>query len=109
MCREVVRCGDVPAGTGTKLAVNLYLCTMVAGLAEAFHLADRLDLDLEVFRRALDSGPMASAVSAVKLAKLVARDFEAQAAVRDVHTNTRLIADGGPGGRGAQPGARGDP
>jgi len=93
MCRELVRCGDVPAGTGTKLAVNLYLCTMVAGLAEAFHLADRLDLDLEVFRRALDSGPMASAVSAVKLAKLVARDFEAQAAVRDVHTNTRLIAD----------------
>ncbi|KRF48388.1 2-hydroxy-3-oxopropionate reductase [Terrabacter sp. Soil811] len=93
MCREVVRCGEVPAGTGTKLAVNLYLCTMVAGLAEAFHLADRLDLDLEVFRRALDSGPMASAVSAVKLAKLVARDFEAQAAVRDVHTNTRLIAE----------------
>jgi 3-hydroxyisobutyrate dehydrogenase len=92
MCREVVRCGAVPAGTGTKLAVNLYLCTMVAGLAEAFHLADRLELDLEVFRRALDSGPMASAVSTVKLAKLAARDFDAQAAVRDVHTNTRLIA-----------------
>jgi 3-hydroxyisobutyrate dehydrogenase len=92
MCREVVRCGSVPAGMGTKLAVNLYLCTMVAGLAEAFHLAERLDLDLEVFRRALDSGPMASGVSTVKLAKLAARDFEAQAAVRDVHTNTRLIA-----------------
>ena len=93
MCHEVLRCGSVPAGTGTKLAVNLYLCTMVAGLAEAYHLADRLDLDLDVFRQALDSGPMASAVSAVKLAKLVARDFEAQAAVRDVHTNTRLIAE----------------
>ena len=92
MCREVVRCGSVPAGTGTKLAVNLYLCTMVAGLAEAFHLAERLDLDLEVFRRALDSGPMASAVSTVKLAKLLSRDFTAQAAVKDVHTNTRLIA-----------------
>ena len=92
MCREVVRCGSVPDGTGTKLAVNLYLCTMVAALAEAFHLARRLDLDLGVFRRALDSGPMASAVSTVKLAKLAARDFDAQAAVRDVHTNTRLIA-----------------
>jgi 3-hydroxyisobutyrate dehydrogenase len=92
LCREVVRCGAVPAGTGTKLAVNLYLCTMVAGLAEAFHLASRLDLDLEVFRRALDSGPMASDVSTVKLAKLAAGDFDAQAAVRDVHTNTRLIA-----------------
>lgn len=92
MCRTVVRCGSVPAGTGTKLAVNLYLCTMVAALAEAFHLAERLDLDLAVFRRALDSGPMASPVSTVKLAKLAARDFEPQAAVRDVHTNTRLIA-----------------
>src|SRR6478609_5893570 len=92
MCREVLRCGSVPAGTGTKLAVNLYLCTMVAGLAEAYHLADRLDLDLDVFRQALDSGPMASAVSTVKLAKLLSRDFTAQAAVKDVHTNTRLIA-----------------
>ena len=51
MCREVVRCGPVPAGTGTKLAVNLYLCTMVAGLAEAYHLAAALDLDLAVFQR----------------------------------------------------------
>lgn len=93
LCRHVVRCGSVPAGTGTKLAVNLYLCTMVAGLAEAFHLAERQGLDLRVFQRALDSGPMASPVSSLKLAKLVARDFEAQAAVRDVHTNTRLIAD----------------
>lgn len=93
LCRQVVRCGSVPAGTGTKLAVNLYLCTMVAGLAEAFHLAERQGLDLRVFQQALDSGPMASPVSSLKLAKLVARDFEAQAAVRDVHTNTRLIAD----------------
>ena len=36
---------------------------------------------------------MASAVSTLKLAKLLARDFDAQAAVRDVHTNTRLVAE----------------
>src|SRR6478735_238502 len=93
MCRMVVRCGPVPAGLGTKLAVNLYLCTMVAGLAEAYHLAAALDLDLAAFQQALDSGPMASAVSTLKLAKLLARDFDAQAAVRDVHTNTRLVAE----------------
>ncbi|GAA2489025.1 NAD(P)-dependent oxidoreductase [Terrabacter carboxydivorans] len=93
MCRTVVRCGPVPAGLGTKLAVNLYLCTMVAGLAEAYHLAGALDLDLVAFQQVLDSGPMASAVSTLKLAKLLERDFDAQAAVRDVHTNTRLVAD----------------
>src|SRR5690349_1766056 len=92
-CTTVVRCGRVPAALGTKLAVNLYLCTMVAGLAEAHHLATALGLDLAAFRQALDAGPMASAVSTGKLAKLVERDFEAQAAIRDVHTNTRLVAD----------------
>ncbi len=93
MCREVVRCGQVPSATGTKLAVNLYLCTMVAALAEAYHLAAGLGLDLAVLQRALDCGPMASPVSVLKLAKLVERDFTVQAAVTDVHTNTRLIAD----------------
>ena len=93
LCRAVVRCGAVPSGLGTKLAVNLYLCTMVAGLAEAHHLAAAMGLDLVAFRRALDLGPMASAVSTLKLAKLADRDFEAQAAVRDVHTNTRLVAE----------------
>nr|WP_278247751.1 NAD-binding protein [Intrasporangium flavum] len=83
----------MPNGLGTKLAVNLYLCTMVAGLAEAHHLAAAMGLDLAAFRRALDLGPMASAVSTIKLAKLADRDFEAQAAVRDVHTNTRLVAE----------------
>ncbi len=93
MCRAVVRCGPVPAALGTKLAVNLYLCTMVAGLAEAYHLAAALDLDLTAFQQVLDAGPMASAVSTLKLAKLLARDFDAQPAVRDVHTNTRLVAE----------------
>ncbi len=93
MCRTVLPCGAVPAGLGTKLAVNLYLCTMVAGLAESYHLAIAMGLDLAAFQQALDAGPMASAVSTLKLAKLVERDFETQAAVRDVHTNTRLVAD----------------
>jgi 3-hydroxyisobutyrate dehydrogenase len=52
-----------------------------------------MGLDLAAFRRALDLGPMASAVSTIKLAKLADRDFAAQAAVRDVHTNTRLVAE----------------
>lgn len=93
MCRALVRCGPVPTGLGTKLAVNLYLCTMVAGLAEAYHLATALGLDVAAFQQALDTGPMASAVSTLKLAKLVQRDFDTQAAVRDVHTNTRLVAE----------------
>jgi 3-hydroxyisobutyrate dehydrogenase len=93
LCATTVRCGEVPSATRMKLAVNLFLITQVTGLAEAFHFAEGNGLDLEAFRSVLDSGPMASAVSRLKLAKLVEGDFEAQASVRDVHYNSRLVAD----------------
>lgn len=93
MCRESVVCGPVPQALLMKLAVNLYLISMVTGLAEATHFAQRHGLDLERLRGVLDAGPMASAVSRVKADKLVRRDFSAQASLRDVLMNNRLIAD----------------
>ena len=93
MCREVVECGPVPQALLMKLSVNLFLITMVTGLAEATHFAQRHGLDLDRFRAVLDAGPMASAVSRVKTAKLVGRDFTAQASIRDVLMNNRLIAE----------------
>jgi len=93
MCREVVDCGPVPQGLLMKLAVNVFLISMVTGLAEATHFAQRQGLDLDRFRGALDAGPMASAVSRVKIEKLVDRDFTAQAAIRDVFMNNRLVTD----------------
>lgn len=93
LCATTVRCGEVPNATRMKLAVNLFLITQVTGLAEAFHFAEHNGLDLEVFRSVLDSGPMASNVSRLKLDKLTRGDFEVQASIRDVHYNSRLVAD----------------
>jgi 3-hydroxyisobutyrate dehydrogenase len=93
MCRQVVECGPVPNGTRMKLAVNLFLITMVTGLAEAVHFAERHALDTELMLAVLDSGPMASAVSQVKGRKLVARDLAAQASIDNVLENNRLIAE----------------
>jgi 3-hydroxyisobutyrate dehydrogenase len=93
LCATTVRCGGVPDATRMKLAVNLFLITQVAGLAEAFHFAESNGLDLELFRSVLDSGQMASNVSRIKLDKLVRGDFEVQASIRDVHANCRLVAD----------------
>jgi 3-hydroxyisobutyrate dehydrogenase len=93
MCREVVECGPVPQALLTKLAVNLFLITMVTGLAEATHFAQRHGLDLDRVRGVLDAGPMASAVSRMKVEKLVSRDFSVQAALRDVLMNNRLVAE----------------
>jgi 3-hydroxyisobutyrate dehydrogenase len=92
MCRQLLACGPVGSGLMMKLAVNLYLDTMLAGLAEAFHFADRQGLDLETFAAAVDAGPMASDLTRVKVPMLVARDFDVQAATSDAYANTLLIA-----------------
>jgi 3-hydroxyisobutyrate dehydrogenase len=92
MCHQTVDCGAVPNAMLMKLSVNLYLITMVTGLAEAVHFATRHDLDLPTFVGVLDAGPMASGVSRLKAAKLVARDFAVQASIANVLYNNRLIA-----------------
>jgi 3-hydroxyisobutyrate dehydrogenase len=93
MCHEVFACGPAPNALLMKLAVNLFLITMVTGLTESFHFADRHGLDKERFLAVLDAGPMASAVSRTKAPKLEARDFAVQAAALDVLKNNRLIAE----------------
>jgi 3-hydroxyisobutyrate dehydrogenase len=92
MCHRTTVCGPVPNALHMKLAVNLYLITMVTGLAEAVHFAERHGLDMRRFLAVLDAGPMASAVSRVKALKLVDQDFAAQAAAADVLMNNRLVA-----------------
>lgn len=91
MCRAIIDCGSVPNGLYMKLAVNVFLTAVVTGLAEAAHFAQGHGLDLARFVSAVDSGPLASDVSRVKGAKLVARDFTAQAAISNVLENVRLI------------------
>jgi 3-hydroxyisobutyrate dehydrogenase len=93
LCREVVECGAVPGALLMKFAVNLFLITMVTGLAEAAHFAERNGLDPARLARVLDAGPMASQVSRAKLAKLLAEDFSVEASATDVLKNNRLIAE----------------
>ena len=93
MCHERVECGAVPAGLQTKLAVNIFLITMVTGLVEAVHFASEQGLDVATVAAVLDAGPMASPISRLKLAKLGASDFSAQASIADVLKNSRLVSE----------------
>lgn len=93
ICRDIVTCGPVPNALLMKLAVNIFLITMVTGLAECVHFAERHGLDRARLTAVLDAGPMASDVSRIKVAKLVAGDFSVQAAITDVFKNNRLIAE----------------
>ncbi len=92
-CRAQYFCGNVPGALRMKIAINSYLLTTVAGLVEAFRLAEKVGVDLSTFVDILGSGPMASGVSEGKLRKLLAGDFAAQAAVADVSTNARLVSE----------------
>ena len=76
-----------------KLSVNLFLISLVTGLAEAVHFADRHGLNLNQLVAVLNAGPMASDVSRQKAPKLVARDFAVQATISNVLENNRLIAE----------------
>jgi 3-hydroxyisobutyrate dehydrogenase len=93
MCQKTIMCGAVPNALLMKLSVNIFLITMVTGLVEAVHFAERNGLDLALLVAVLDAGPMASDVSRVKAAKLVTQDFAVQAAISNVLENNRLIAD----------------
>ncbi|HJQ00757.1 MAG TPA: NAD(P)-dependent oxidoreductase [Jatrophihabitans sp.] len=91
--RQFVECGPVPGALLMKLAVNTFLITMVTGLAEAYHLADRFGLDRDRFAAVLEAGPMASRVSVRKTAKLLAGDYQVEAAIADVLKNNQLVAE----------------
>ncbi|QOZ32808.1 NAD(P)-dependent oxidoreductase [Bradyrhizobium sp. CCBAU 53421] len=93
MCRESFDCGTVPSALRMKLAVNVFLITVVTGLAEAMHFAERHGLDLTQFVGVLDAGPMASDVSRGKATKLLKRDFAHQAAISNVLENNRLVVE----------------
>ncbi len=103
MCRDTFVCGPVPGGLLMKLSVNLFLITMVTGLAEAAHFAGQHGLDVGQFAQVLDAGPMASSVSRGKARKLVGGDFSAQAAALDVLKNNRLVAEAARRSRVASP------
>ena len=93
MCRETMFCGPVPNALLMKLSVNLFLISLVTGLAEAVHFAEHHGLNLNHLVAVLNAGPMASDVSREKAPKLVARDFAVQATISNVLENNRLIAE----------------
>lgn len=103
LCTQTFECGAVPSALLMKLSVNLFLITMVTGLAEAANFAEAHALDIDLFRKIVDAGPMASSVSKVKLAKLVDRDYAVQASITDVLMNNRLIVDAARRARVASP------
>lgn len=86
-----VYCGPIGSGLKTKYAVNLFLVTLTVGLAESMNLARAQGLDLAAFAQVLESCPMASAYSKIKVQKMLNQDWSAQATIKDCYNSTQLI------------------
>jgi 3-hydroxyisobutyrate dehydrogenase-like beta-hydroxyacid dehydrogenase len=86
-----VYCGPIGSGLKAKYAVNLFLVSVTAGLAESMNLARAQGLNLESFGKVLDACPLASAYSRVKIAKILREDWSPQAAIKDCYNSTQLI------------------
>ncbi|RFU75933.1 gamma hydroxybutyrate dehydrogenase [Trichoderma arundinaceum] len=86
-----VYCGPIGSGLKAKYAVNLFLVSVTAGLAESMNLARAQGLDLASFGEVLNACPLASAYSKVKIAKILNGDWSPQAAIKDCYNSTQLI------------------
>ncbi|ARO13801.1 3-hydroxyisobutyrate dehydrogenase [Ketogulonicigenium robustum] len=93
MCSSLVKCGAVGAGLRMKLAVNLHLNAMIAGLAEAAHFAASAGLPMESLAEALAAGPLDCDLTRIKMGKVIVEDFSPQAALSDARASTSLIRD----------------
>lgn len=91
MTKTAIYCGGVGMGVKMKFAINTFLITTTAGLAESMHLARRQGLDIDAFAQVVDASPMASKYSKLKVAKMADEDWKAQAAIHDCYNLTRLV------------------
>jgi 3-hydroxyisobutyrate dehydrogenase len=91
--RKTVHCGKIPNASKMKLANNLLLITMFNGLMEAINFARQIGLKEKEFLEMIDSGPMSNAVFKSKYQKILDNDYSAQAPLRLVYKDTRLICD----------------
>ena len=91
--RKTVHCGKIPNASKMKLANNLLLITMFNGLMEAVNFARKIGLKEKEYLDMIDSGPMSNTVFKSKYQKILDNDYSAQAPLRLVYKDTRLICD----------------
>ena len=93
MCRTVIPCGPVPQAMVLKIASNHLVYTMLVGLAETVHLARRQGVDPDLLLNLLSVGPMSSDLVRMKLPKLIASEFSAQASLATTAIGIEIVRD----------------
>ncbi len=96
MGKRLVHAGGVGAGSALKLATNLMLAHLAAGLAEALLLVQRAGLDPQQYLEVLEASPFRSPWYETKGAKMIHRDFSTNFALKHMRKDLglmRVLAD----------------
>jgi 3-hydroxyisobutyrate dehydrogenase len=91
IARRTIPCGPPPAAMTIKLANNLVQIGLFAAFAEGTRLVERSGADLALFFDVLTSGALANRVLEAKTAMVLDGDLTAQAPLRHVLKDQRLI------------------
>jgi 3-hydroxyisobutyrate dehydrogenase len=91
---RVVDVGPEPgAGTRMKLVVNLWLVSLLEGLAETIALAEGLDVDPAKFLQILDGAPMGSPYAQLKGRAMIERSFDPAFTLKLAAKDAGLVAE----------------
>ncbi|NNL77972.1 MAG: NAD(P)-dependent oxidoreductase [Desulfobacterales bacterium] len=90
MGKKVVYCGDAGQGSSMKMAVNLLLGIMAAGLSEAVNLGQKCGLDTATMLETMLAGPMGCALFEFKKPMLIDDQFSAQFPLKHMTKDIRF-------------------
>lgn len=82
-----------PAASGLKLAMNAWIATLTAGIAQSLTLAEAFDVDPHLVMQALDGTAMDSPYVQQKGAKMLEGDYATQFATAGLHKDLALAGE----------------
>jgi 3-hydroxyisobutyrate dehydrogenase len=93
-----VRAGKAaPAGSALKLAMNAWIATLTAGIAQSLTIADRLGLDSSLVLEALQGAAADSPYAQLKGGAMLSHGFAPQFEVVGLLKDVRLAREATPG------------
>lgn len=90
MGKKVVYCGSTGQGSSMKMAVNLLLGIMAAGISEAVNLGQKCGLDTATMLETMLAGPMGCALFEFKKPMLIEGNFSAQFPLKHMTKDIRF-------------------
>ena len=91
MGKKIVYCGEAGQGSSMKMAVNLLLGIMAAGLAEAVNLGQKCGLSTETMLETMLSGPMQCPLFEFKKPMLISDSYGVQFPLKHMAKDVRFV------------------